>query len=96
MFVTDNTIAAESLGDLFNSIDKKGVCCVKSTAKKVCKNPGRASENGANVDGADAPRNFKEALSSILDVIIFNYSAKGLYLGQFVHFLLFNSRRKSK
>ena len=63
MTVSDNTIVAESLGDFFKKLSKKGLIVSKKKAKNVLKNPGRALEIGANVDTAFASRSPKAASS---------------------------------
>ena len=40
MTVSDNTIPAEGLGDLFKNLGKRGLNVLKQMAKKVLKNPG--------------------------------------------------------
>ena len=42
MTVSDNTIAAERLGDFFKNLGEKGLSVSEKTAKKVIKNTGRA------------------------------------------------------
>ena len=49
-------------------------------AKNVVENPGRALQNGANFGSAFASRSPKAALSSLVEVINFHHSSKGLYL----------------
>ena len=53
MTVSDNTMAAENLGDFFRSLGKKNNVS-KKIAKIVLKNHGKALETGANVDSAFA------------------------------------------
>ena len=84
MTVSDNTIKAEGLGDVFKNLGKIGLNVSKKMAKNVLKNPGRALEIGANVGSAFASRNPKAALTSMPEVINFYHTGKGLYLGKFV------------
>ena len=78
IIVSDNTIQAEDLGDIFKNLGKKTLNVSKKIAKIVLKNPGRALEIGANVGTAEA------ALTSLPEVINFYHTGKGLYLGKFV------------
>ena len=78
MIVSDNKIEAESLGDFFKNLAKKGVNVPKKMVKNVLNNPGRALEIGANVGSAFASRNPKAALSSLLEVDKFHHTRKGL------------------
>ena len=41
VIVSDNTIQAESLGDFFKNLGKKGLNVLKKIAKNVLSNPGR-------------------------------------------------------
>ena len=84
MIVNDNTIQAECLGNFFKNLGKKGANISKKVAENVLKNPGRALEIGANVGSAFATRSPKAALPSLLEVINFYHTGKGLYLGKFV------------
>ena len=52
--------------------------------KRRQKNPGRALEIGANVNSAFASRSPKATLSSLPEVINFDHTGKGFYLGEFV------------
>ena len=84
MIVSDNIIQAETLGDFFQNLGKKGLHVSKKLAKNVLKNQGRALEIGANVGTAFTTRSPKAALSSLSEVIKFYHTGKGLYLGKFV------------
>ena len=55
MTVSDNTMAAESLGDFFRSLGKKNNVS-KKIAENVLRNHGKALGIGANVDSAFASR----------------------------------------
>ena len=83
MIVSDNTIQAEGLGELFKNLGKEGLNVSKNMAKNVLKNPGRALQIGANVGTAFASRSPKAALSSLPEVINFYHTGKGLYLLRF-------------
>ena len=84
MIVSDNTIEAEGLGDLFKNLGKKGLNVSKKTAKNVLSNPGRALDLTAKIATAAASRNSKQALSTLPELITFYKTGKGLYLGKFV------------
>ena len=53
-------------------------------AKNVLSNPGRALDLTAKIATAAASRNFKQALSTLPELITFYDTGKGLYLGKFV------------
>ena len=53
-------------------------------AKNVLKNPGTALDITANIATAAASKNPKNALSTLLGVIQFYQTGKGLYLRKFV------------
>ena len=84
MIVSDNTIQAESLGNFFKNLGKKGLNVSKKMAKNVLSNPGRALDLTAKIATAAASRNSKEALSTLPELITFYNTGKGLYLGKFV------------
>ena len=84
MIVSDNTIQAEGLGDFFKSLGKKGLKVSKKMAKNVSSNPGRAFDLTAKITTAPASRNYKQALSTLPELIAFYNTGKGLYLGKFV------------
>ena len=82
--VSDNTIQAESLGDFFKNLGKKGLNVSKKMAKNVLSNPGRALDLTAKIATAAASRNSKQALSTLPELITFYNTGKGLYSGKFV------------
>ena len=82
--VSDNTIRAESLGDFFKNLGKKGLNVSKKMVKNVLSNPGRALDLTAKIATATASRNSKQALSTLPELITFCNTGKGLYLGKFV------------
>ena len=84
MIVSDNVFQAESLGDFFKNLGKKGFNVSKKMAKNVLSNPGRAVDLTAKIATAAASRNSKQALSTLLELIKFYHTGKGLYLGKFV------------
>ena len=84
MIVSDNTIKAESLGDFFKNLGKKGLNVSKKMAKNVLSNPGRALDLTATKATAAACKNSKQALSTLPELITFYNTGKGLYLGKFV------------
>ena len=84
MIVSDNVIQAEGLGDSFKNLGKKGLNVSKKMAKNALSNPGRALDLTAKIATAAASRNFKQALSTLPEMITFYNTGKGLYLGKFV------------
>ena len=84
MTVSDNTIKSEGLGDFFRNLVKKGLNILKEMAKNVLSNPGRALDLTGKIATAAASRNSKQALSTLPELITFNNTGKGLYLGKFV------------
>ena len=84
MTVSDNTIKAEGLGDIFKNLGKVSSKAAKKLATNALKNPSRFLEVGANVATAAVSKNPKAALSAIPEVIKFYHTGKGLYLGKFV------------
>ena len=84
MIVSDNTIKAEGLGNFFKNLGKVSANAGKKLATNIFKNPGRALEVGANICTALATKSPKAALSTLLEVINFYHTGKGVYLGKFV------------
>ena len=84
MTVSDNTIEAEGLSDFFKNLGKSSVKVGKKLAKILLKNPSRALDNTANIASAAASRSPKNVLSTLLFVINFYHTGKGLYLAKFV------------
>ena len=62
MTVSDNTIQAESLGDFFKNLGKKGLNVSNKMANNVLSNPGRALDLTAKIATAAASRKSKQAL----------------------------------
>ena len=89
MTVNDDTTKAESLGDFFKLLGKKGLDVSKKMAKNVLSNPGRALDLTAKITTAAASRNSKQALSTIPELVTFFKTGKGLYLGKFVQFMVY-------
>ena len=83
MIVSDNVIQAEGLGSFFKNLGKISSKAGKKLATNVLKNPIRALEIGANIATAAATKNPKAALSTLLEVINFYHTGKGLYLPRF-------------
>ena len=77
MTVSDNTIEAEGLGDLFKNLGKKGLNASKKMAKNVLSNPGRALDLTAKIATAAVSRNYKQALSTLPELIIFYNTGLG-------------------
>ena len=84
MIVSDNTIQAECLSDFFKNLDKSSVKLGKKLAKNVLKNPSRALDITANIATAAAGRSPENVLSTLLELINFYHTGKGLYLAKFV------------
>ena len=84
MIVSDNVIQAESLGDFFKNLGKKGLNVSKKMAKNVLSNPERALDLTAKIATAAASRSSKQVLSTLPELITFYNTGKGLYLGKFV------------
>ena len=95
MILSANTIAAEGLGDFFKNPGKKWLNVSKGMAKNLLKNPGIASEIGANVGTAFASRSLGAALSSLPELIVFYRPWKKLNLGKFVWFYAILMERKT-
>ena len=96
MTVSDDTIKAEGLGDLFKNLGKKGLNVSKKMARNVLSNPGRALDLTAKIAKAAASRNSKQALSTLPELITFYNTGKGLYLGKFVEIILYKWKQKPK
>ena len=84
MTVSDNTIKAESLGDFFENLGKRGQNVSKKMAKNVLSNTGRALDLTAKLAPAAVFKKSKQALSTLPESITFYNTGKGLYLGTFV------------
>ena len=78
LIVTDQTIAAEGLGDFFEHLCK----AAKHVGTKLLKNPGRALEIAANIGTAAASENPKLLAATASKVIKFVHQGKGLYVGK--------------
>ena len=83
MIVSDNTIQAEGLGDVFKKLGKVSFKAPIKLARNALKNPSRYLEIGANVAAATASRSPKAALSTLPESIIFCHTGKGLNLPRF-------------
>ena len=81
MTVSDNTIQAENLSNFVKKLGKKGVKVSKKMAKNVLSNPGGALDLTAKIATS---RKFKQALSTLPELITFYNTGKGLYLGKIV------------
>ena len=84
MFVSDNTIQAEGLGDFFKNLGKMSAKAGKKLAKNVISNPGRTLDLTAKIATAAATKSPKAALSTLPEVINFYHTGKSLYLGKIV------------
>ena len=79
MIVNDNTMEAERLGDFFEKLGKKGLYASKAMAKNVLSNPRPAPDLTAKIATAAVSKNFKQALSTLPDLITIYNTGKGLY-----------------
>ena len=86
MIVSNNTILAERLSDVFKNLGKKGLNVSRKMTKIISKISEGALEIGANVGTEFAPRSPKAAPSSLLEMINFYHTGDGLYFGKFVCF----------
>ena len=68
MTVSDNTLKAESLGDLFKNLGKKGLNVSKKMAKNVLSNPGRALDLTAKIATAGSFSKFQTSSINITRV----------------------------
>ena len=73
MTVSDATIEAEGLKDLFKSVGKAKV----NFGKKVATNPVKALEIASKIGSAAVSRNPRAALSATPDLIKFAYTGEG-------------------
>ena len=83
MTVSDNTIQAEGLVSFFKTSGRISAKASEKLATNVLKNPGRALEIGANVANAAASRIPKKVLSTLLEVINFYHTGRGVFMGKF-------------
>ena len=65
IIVSDNTIQAEGLGDVFKNLGKISAKAGKKLAKSVLGNPGRALDLTAKIATAAATKSPKAALSTL-------------------------------
>ena len=84
MTVSDNTVQVEGVGNFFKNVGKKGLNVSKKMAKNELKNPARAMDNTANFALAAASTNLRNVLSKVPELIAFQNTGKGLYLGKLV------------
>ena len=94
MTVSDNTIKAEGLGDLFKNLGKKRLNVSKEMTKNVLSHLGRALELTAKIATAAASLISKQALSTVPELITFYNTERGLYLGKLVKLMLNKWERK--
>ena len=86
MTVSDNTMKAERLGFFKKNLGKKGLNVSKKMVKNVLSNPGRAIDLTAKLATAAASRNFKQALSTLPELMTFYNTGKRLYFGKLFNF----------
>ena len=81
MIVSDNTVQAEGLAEIFSKIWGRFLQNqVKKLAKKLLSNPGGAEDLTSKIATAAATKSPKAALSTQPEVINFYHTGKGLYL----------------
>ena len=80
----DNTIQAECLSDFIKNLGKSSVKVVKKLATNVLKKAPRDLDIRGNDATAAASRSPNNVLSTLLEMITFCHTGKGLYLGNFV------------
>ena len=78
MTVSDITIKTECLGKFFKCLGKISAKAGKKLATYALKTPARFHEIGVDVATAAASRNPKAALSTLPEVINFNYTGEAL------------------
>ena len=83
MTVSDKIIKAEGLGSFSKSLGKISAKTGEKLAKNVIGNPVRALDLTAKIATAAATKSPKAALSTLLEVINFYHTDKGLYLPRF-------------
>ena len=84
MIVSDNTVQEERLSSFLKKLGKISAKAGKKQATNARKNPCKFLENGVNVATELSSKNRKAALSTLLEVINFYHTGKGLHLGKFV------------
>ena len=84
MTVSDNTIQSKGLADFFETLGISSGEVGKKIAKNVLLNPSRAFDITANIAKAAASRSPKNVLSTLPELITFDDTGKGLYLGKFL------------
>ena len=72
LIVSDQTIAAERLGNFFSSLGK----ATKNVGNRTLKNPGRALETAASFTSATASKNPKQITATAPGVIKFAHQGK--------------------
>ena len=90
MTVSDATIEAEGLKDLFNSVGRATV----NFGKKVASNPVRALEIASKIGSAAASGNPRAALSATSDLIKFATTGEGIKIIQNGRGLYLGTKRR--
>ena len=94
MVFSDYTIQAEGLSNFFENLGTSSAKAGKKLATNVLKIPGRALDNTANIATAAASGNSINIFSTLSEVINFYYTGKGLYLPQFIRFVLYKWNKR--
>ena len=84
MTVSDYAIKPEGLDSILKNLGRIPAKAGRKIATNALKNPARFLETGANVATAPASRNTKAVLSTLPEVINFDHTGEGLYLGKSV------------
>ena len=87
MTVSDKTIQAESRGDFFRNLGKKGLNVSKKLARNFSSYPTRALDITANIATAAAIRNPDKVLSTLPEVINFYHTSKSFTLVNMFNFI---------
>ena len=94
LFVSDQTINGEGLGDFLKYNGKAAKAGAKNIGKKIHNIPARPLEVAANIGTAAASKNPKLIAATALEAFNFVHQGKGLYLGK-IHLIyliiVFNS-----
>ena len=84
-----NTVQTEGLGSFFKSSGTISAKAGKKIATKELKSSERALEITSFIATAAATKIHKAAVSTLPEVIIFSHKKQGIYLGNFIQFILY-------
>ena len=94
LLVIKKNISSLRLGSFFKNLGRIYAKAGKKLATNVLKNPGRALEITSNIATAAATKSTKATLSTLPEVMNFYHKGKGVYLGKFVYFVLYQWNKK--